>query len=76
MDIFSAIINVIQNNATDELDALIAAGVDMGAQDMNGDLPLQYACWMGSLYSVNALIAAGADVNTPDKDGTFPMHMS
>lgn len=52
---------------------LVQQGVDVGASDLNGDLPLCQAARAGSIEVVDRLVAAGADPNMPDGVGWFPL---
>lgn len=59
----------------DELNDLIARGMDVNARDQRGDHPgwtvLMTAAEAGHLEVVEALLAAGAVVNRSNRDGEF-----
>ena len=56
--------------ALDALDALIAHGATVNAQDKKGFTPLHLAAFRGHEHLALALAAAGASLNVPSYDGT------
>ncbi len=61
--------------------ALLEAGADVNAADVNGRTPLHWAAWQGHTSGQRVtdalaavLIAAGANVNAKDKLGRTPLH--
>ncbi|XP_049946866.1 cortactin-binding protein 2-like isoform X3 [Schistocerca serialis cubense] len=60
----------------EELQALLAAGVNLGARDMNEWTPLHWAAGRGYEEMVRRLLAAGADVGARDKFQQTPLHLA
>ncbi|XP_049796115.1 serine/threonine-protein phosphatase 6 regulatory ankyrin repeat subunit C-like [Schistocerca nitens] len=60
----------------EELQALLAAGVNVGARDMNEWTPLHWAAGKGYEEMVRRLLAAGADVGARDKFQQTPLHLA
>ncbi len=54
--------------------ALLAAGADADARDVDGATPLLYAAHVGNVEIVRALLAAGADPNATNRYGVAPLH--
>lgn len=63
-------------NRTPILKALIAAGGDVDAKDINGSTPLLWAAQLCDAEAVKALIAAKANVNAKAKGGANPLMMA
>jgi hypothetical protein len=71
-------------HAADFVDALVAAGADVGASNRRGAQPLHYAVdggpngrrWDPGAQSdtIGRLLDTGADPNATDKGGTTPLH--
>ncbi|XP_047101768.1 serine/threonine-protein phosphatase 6 regulatory ankyrin repeat subunit B-like isoform X3 [Schistocerca piceifrons] len=59
-----------------ELQALLAAGVNLGARDMNERTPLHWAGIKGYEEMARRLLAAGADVGARDKFQQTPLHFA
>ncbi|XP_047101808.1 receptor-interacting serine/threonine-protein kinase 4-like [Schistocerca piceifrons] len=60
----------------EELQALLAAGVNVGARDMNEWTPMHWAAGRGYEEMVRRLLAAGADVGARDKFQQTPLHLA
>ncbi|XP_049843471.1 ankyrin repeat and SOCS box protein 16-like [Schistocerca gregaria] len=60
----------------EELQALLAAGVNVGARDMNEWTSLHWAAGRGYEEMVRRLLAAGADVGARDKFQQTPLHLA
>jgi ankyrin repeat protein len=69
----TALIAAVVNDRPDELDMLIAAGVDLNARTRAGHTALYLAVFDGRAEATRRLIAAGADVNRADADGWTPL---
>lgn len=63
-------------NRTPILKALIAAGGNVEAKDMNNSTPLLWAVQQCDAEAVKALIAAKANVNAKAKGGAYPLMMA
>jgi ankyrin repeat protein len=55
---------------------LIERGVDVSAQDKDGQTPLHLASQRGQLELARMLIEHDADVSAQDKDGKTPLHLA
>jgi len=53
---------------------LIENGADHNSEDDDGNIPLQMACYSGSLEVAKLLIENGADTNAKDKFGETSLH--
>ncbi|XP_046983643.1 ankyrin-1-like isoform X2 [Schistocerca americana] len=62
--------------SVEELQALLAAGVNLGARDMNEWTPLHWAGINGYEEMARRLLAAGADVGARDKFQQTPLHLA
>ncbi|XP_046983221.1 ankyrin-1-like [Schistocerca americana] len=62
--------------SVEELQALLAAGVNLGARDMNEWTPLHWAGIKGYEEMARRLLAAGADVGARDKFQQTPLHLA
>ncbi|XP_049945370.1 receptor-interacting serine/threonine-protein kinase 4-like isoform X2 [Schistocerca serialis cubense] len=60
----------------EELQALLAAGANVGARDMNEWTPLHWAAGRGYEEMVRRLLVAGADVRARDKFQQTPLHLA
>ena len=65
----TALMFAAETGQTNIVNALIARGADVNAQNDRGYTALMLAVQKNHLDAAKALIAAGADVNAKDKDG-------
>ncbi|XP_049796105.1 ankyrin-3-like [Schistocerca nitens] len=70
------LIQAAEQGSLEELQALLAAGVNVGASDMNEWTPLHWAGIKGYEEMARRLRAAGADVGTRDKFQQTPLHLA
>jgi ankyrin repeat protein len=56
--------------------ALLAAGADVNAKDMDNNTPLHMAAYTNRVENAKALLEAGADVNVVSTGGRTPMAMA
>jgi|GEM_PF-547055 len=68
--------DAIRENNMSVLKLLIRSGVDVNAQDDNGDTPLKLAIQMDYIKVVEILIAAKVDVNTQNNHGYTPLMLA
>lgn len=62
-------------SATQAINALIEAGADVQARDVNGEQPIHMAAAMPSVFIIRQLIKAGADIQaTAAGSGKTPLH--
>jgi len=61
---------------TAQVAALLAAGADPDAADLQGFRPLHLACQQGSLDAAQALLDAGADVDAVNTCGNTPLFVA
>ncbi|CAH0756291.1 unnamed protein product [Diatraea saccharalis] len=54
--------------------ALLAAGADVNAQDDEQHTVVHWATVCGEVGALRAVLAAGADAATPDQHGGYPLH--
>ena len=52
---------------------ILKEGLDVNAQDQDGNTPLHHACWNENLELVKILVKNGADVNKENIDDTTPL---
>ena len=65
-----------QDNKTEFVEALIAAGANKEAKTNAGLTPLHWAAHEGHTATVNALIEKGAEIEAKDKNGCTPLHIA
>ncbi|XP_049843420.1 ankyrin-3-like [Schistocerca gregaria] len=70
------LIQAVVQGSVEELQALLAAGVNVGARDMNEWTPLHWAGIKGYVEVARRLLAAGADVGARDKFQQTPLHLA
>ena len=58
------------------LQALLAAGADVNAKDMDGNTPLHMAAYSNKFEQTKLLLEAGADVNAISTGGRTPVAMA
>lgn len=63
-----------QRGELQEIERLVAGGIDVNVRDQSGNTPLKYACAEPSLEAIQRLIDLGADVNLADDRGFTPLH--
>ncbi|XP_046982216.1 ankyrin-1-like [Schistocerca americana] len=63
-----------KNGAVQQMQALLAAGADVGAEDSDRNTALHWAAWEGHLQAVGCLLGAGADVDAGNWVGNTPLH--
>ena len=56
--------------------ALLAAGANVNAKDMDGNTPLHMAAYTNRVENAKVLLEAGADVNAVSTGGRTPMAMA
>ncbi len=64
------------NPDTGALKALLAAGADVNAKDMDGNTPLHMAAYSNKFEHSKLLLEAGADVNAVSTGGRTPVAMA
>ncbi|MEN0645235.1 M48 family metallopeptidase [Alkalicoccobacillus gibsonii] len=67
------LINAVSYGDLDEVNRLIADGVDLEERDYYGDTALYQASNSGDLDMLEALLVAGANPNVTDDSGTTPL---
>jgi len=58
------------------IQALIKAGANVNAGDVEGETPLHLAAFDGNVEAIQALIKAGANVDAGDVEGETPLHLA
>ena len=58
----------------DVIEELIGRGVELDTPDVDGNTPLFFAVYRGSVLTVQALLSAGANPNPMNKAGQTPLH--
>ena len=56
--------------------ALLAAGADVNARDLNGNRPLHHAASAEGIETAAMLLEAGADISVRDREGNTPLLMA
>jgi len=69
-DINSELIEAAKNGDTVSINALLDAGADVNAKDVEGETALMWAARGGYTETAQSLLDAGADVNTKAREGT------
>lgn len=59
-----------------ELQAAVAGGINVNAQDAYGRTALHHGAKEGNAETINALLAASAEVSAKDKEGRTPLHLA
>lgn len=63
-----------QAGDVDEIQRLVASGVNVNVRDSQGNTPLKYASAEPFPNAIRALLALGASVNLADNNGFTPLH--
>jgi ankyrin repeat protein len=64
------------NSDVSAVKALLAAGADVNAKDMDGNTPLHMAAYTNRIEATKVLLEAGADVSIVSSGGRTPMAMA
>ena len=64
------------NGRKAEVEALLAKGASINAQDKAGMTPLHHAAFMNRKDAAEVLLAKGAHVNARDERGSTPLHLA
>ena len=64
----------VQDEDTETVKALLAAGADPNVKGEYGRTPLHEAAWIGHSETIRLLLAAGSDPNAKDHKGLTPLH--
>lgn len=64
------------NSDVTAVKALLAAGADVNAKDMDNNTPLHMAAYTNQVEATKVLLEAGADVNVVSSGGRTPMAMA
>ena len=73
---FSPLINAIESESINCVNALLNAGVDLDSKDENGNTPLHVAVKHGQFETVKLLLDAKADANMTNNDNDTPLRLA